>query len=193
MICLQHYADTVAICFSVGEVDPKSPSTAVTATSPVTPSGIPLVACLYSDRSFFIYDATNIKSIGKFRSCLHHSSGITDIAMLSANNTSLPASAFFTCGEDRTLRVWALDNEDERFRNVYSRDLIHTVHVEDPEFASIKVFLFVFIVCLFSIVHMMCCLNSVEISPTDFMLSQSTVICAPLVMHWETFGTFHLN
>ncbi len=92
------------------------------------------VACVYSDRSLFVWDIKNIKKIGKYRSFLSHSACVWDIDVFpeedqikqerNSNSNSddrsitsvgshtpiaFPPGTFVTCSADSTIRFWNLE------------------------------------------------------------------------------------
>nr|CAG8559660.1 314_t:CDS:10 [Entrophospora candida] len=77
------------------------------------------LSCIYSDRSFFIWDIKDIKKIGKYRSFLSHCDTIWGVEMIPNNEDSstsekstssrLPENTFVTYSSDSTIRFWNLD------------------------------------------------------------------------------------
>ncbi|CAJ0897281.1 6385_t:CDS:10 [Entrophospora sp. SA101] len=77
------------------------------------------LSCIYSDRSFFIWDIKDIKKIGKYRSFLSHCDTIWGVEMIPNNEDSstsekstssrLPDNTFVTYSSDSTIRFWNLD------------------------------------------------------------------------------------
>jgi len=84
------------------------------------------VAALYSNRSFFLWDVSDPNKISKSRSFLAHSACIWDVKMLSCARASLPLppGSFVTGSGDGTIRFWNLSSPS---RNVYSKDLLHSI------------------------------------------------------------------
>ena len=82
---------------------------------------------LYSDRTVFIWDISNLSSISVSRAFLHHSAGINDIQISPRSTPEL--SLFATASSDKTIRLWHIPHGDPRQvehlmnRNVYSKDL----------------------------------------------------------------------
>lgn len=96
------------------------------------------VAAIYSDRSFIMWDISNMKRITKYRSFLSHGGCIWDVDILPEDTESpLPEGTFVTCSEDGTIRFWNLnhDNQDRGSelrasiaeKSIFSRDLLHVV------------------------------------------------------------------
>lgn len=72
------------------------------------------MATIYKDNSLVVWDITDIKAIGKYRSLLHHANCIWDVKVPHAtgdgnNPGQLPPRSFVTCSEDNTVRVWTFD------------------------------------------------------------------------------------
>jgi len=96
------------------------------------------VAAMYSDRSFIMWDITDLKRVSKYRSFLAHNGCVWDIDMLpDESDGPLPDGTFVTCSEDNTLRFWNInhDNQDRgpglrgsiAEKSIFSRDLLHVV------------------------------------------------------------------
>ena len=86
------------------------------------------VACVYSDRSLYLWDITDIRKVGKSHSFLYHAACIWGIESYPSSKEGmkgvLPTGSFVTCSSDDTIRVWNLDpnmgtNTIYR-RNIYS-------------------------------------------------------------------------
>ncbi|CAJ0829251.1 10706_t:CDS:10 [Entrophospora sp. SA101] len=90
------------------------------------------LSCIYSDRSFFIWDIKDIKKIGKYRSFLSHCDTIWGVEMIPNNEDSstsekstssrLPDNTFVTYSSDSTIRFWNLDqnsNSSSSNANIY--------------------------------------------------------------------------
>jgi WD40 repeat protein len=83
------------------------------------------VAVIYGDRSLYIWDASNLSKVLKYRSMCAHSGPVWDVRVLPQLSSSLsplsasakadstepsyPAGAFITSGADSTVRVWNLN------------------------------------------------------------------------------------
>ena len=82
------------------------------------------VAVIYGDRSLYIWDASNLTKVLKYRSMCAHSGPVWDVRVLPQLSSSLsplsiatkdvpepsyPAGAFLTSGADSTVRVWNLN------------------------------------------------------------------------------------
>ncbi|KAG2388159.1 hypothetical protein C9374_001009 [Naegleria lovaniensis] len=98
------------------------------------------VVTIYSDRSFFIWDISNLQRIAKYRSFLCHSDSIWDIDLFPENNENLPPGSFITCSSDNTARIWNVEasstlhvsekiERGESFisKNVFCKDLLHVI------------------------------------------------------------------
>lgn len=72
------------------------------------------IFCLYSNRSVFVWDATEANSITKYRSFQAHSGCIWSIDSINGRGTRLPAGTFVTASADSTLRFWNFDSEMPR-------------------------------------------------------------------------------
>ena len=67
--------------------------------------------CVYSDRSFFVWDLRDASKVCRCRAMHAHSGSIWDLDFLpssAAQRAGLPADSFVTCGADSTIRVWGL-------------------------------------------------------------------------------------
>ena len=72
------------------------------------------VAAIYRDNSLVVWEITDMKTIGKYRSLLHHANCIWDVKVPHTtgdgkNPGQLPPRSFVTCSEDNTVRVWTFD------------------------------------------------------------------------------------
>ncbi|XP_057379292.1 mitogen-activated protein kinase-binding protein 1-like [Daphnia carinata] len=103
------------------------------------------VACVYSDRSLYLWDVTDIRKVGKSHSFLYHAACIWGVESYPSSKEGmkgvLPTGSFVTCSSDDTIRVWNLDpnmgtNTIYR-RNIYSNDLLKTLYV-DQDLAFLK-------------------------------------------------------
>ncbi|KAI9551469.1 hypothetical protein GHT06_021802 [Daphnia sinensis] len=103
------------------------------------------VACVYSDRSLYLWDVTDIRKVGKSHSFLYHAACIWGVESYPSSKEGmkgvLPTGSFVTCSSDDTIRVWNLDpnmgtNTIYR-RNIYSNDLLKTLYV-DQELTFLK-------------------------------------------------------
>jgi WD40 repeat protein len=107
------------------------------------------LACIYNNRAIFIWDISNLKQIGKYRSHLAHSSCIWGLDMLidessvrqslepqdQGTTTGLPQTAFppgtfATCSADGSIRLWNIDHGGE---NIYSKDLLGSLSLSPAE------------------------------------------------------------
>eukprot|EP01138_Halocafeteria_seosinensis_P016161 gb/GECG01016491.1/.p1 GENE.gb/GECG01016491.1/~~gb/GECG01016491.1/.p1 ORF type:complete len:1438 (+),score=178.07 gb/GECG01016491.1/:1-4314(+) len=135
-------------------------------TSPVRPAAICVKLTLdckravvvYGDRSLFIWDIQGLEQerVVKYRSFLHHGGPIWDVKYLpdSKNCNLAPADTFVTISSDSTVRFWNMNpqalppapaNSDEehqqdskgmKYRNVFSRHLLHVLYVDKNKGAS---------------------------------------------------------
>ncbi|KAI8824847.1 WD40-repeat-containing domain protein [Fimicolochytrium jonesii] len=122
------------------------------------------LACVYSDRSMYIWDITDTKQIGKYRSFLWHSDAIWGVEMAPSSDSTLhlrgsalglPPHTFTTYSSDGTVRFWNLDlaarngeaeptTEDatavQRYfrENVYSRELMRVLYVDRAGIMKLK-------------------------------------------------------
>jgi WD40 repeat protein len=88
----------------------------------------------YNDHSLYMWDLTNIDTIGKSHSFLYHNACVWDIAVyplvseVNDNGGLLPPLSFATCSSDNTIRFWNLTTPSDdgngmkqRMKNVYSK------------------------------------------------------------------------
>ncbi|KAK9765992.1 hypothetical protein K7432_005252 [Basidiobolus ranarum] len=75
------------------------------------------IACIYSDRSMFIWDIKNLERVGKYRSFLYHSNCIWNVEtypevthLPSSLDSYIPSNSFATCSSDGTIRFWNLEH-----------------------------------------------------------------------------------
>ncbi|KAK9761218.1 hypothetical protein K7432_014039, partial [Basidiobolus ranarum] len=75
------------------------------------------IACIYSDRSMFIWDIKNLERVGKYRSFLYHSDCVWNVETYPETiNTPdslgayIPSDSFATCSSDGTIRFWNLEH-----------------------------------------------------------------------------------
>ncbi|KAI8047511.1 uncharacterized protein B0P05DRAFT_642271 [Gilbertella persicaria] len=71
------------------------------------------VTCVYSDRSFYVWDIRDLKKIGKYRSFIFHSDcvwGIEPCPNVEKEDNAIPPNSFATFSGDGTIRIWNLDN-----------------------------------------------------------------------------------
>ncbi|CAI2177185.1 1880_t:CDS:10 [Funneliformis geosporum] len=107
------------------------------------------LSCIYSDRSFFIWDIKDVKKVGKYRSFLCHCDTIWGVEMVpdrdsTATATSLPENTFVTYSSDNTIRFWNLDHNNSVSnggnesgannikKNIYSKECLKIIYV-DPD------------------------------------------------------------
>ncbi len=115
----------------------------------------PKVAAVYSDRSLFVWDLSDIKAVAQYRTFSFHRACVWDIGFVdkrdnktsSTNrnrNTSsdislpersnLPPGSFATCSADGTIRLWNLDPANQRsslYKSPYSREMLHIIDLDD--------------------------------------------------------------
>jgi len=96
------------------------PATVTAGAAAATKSN--MVACVYSDRSLIVWDATNEKSVTRYRSLAHHVGCVWDLEMVpsvtvpplaakaNSSHLPLPEGTFITCSADNTIRFWNLDS-----------------------------------------------------------------------------------
>jgi WD40 repeat protein len=71
--------------------------------------------CIYSDRSFFVWDLRDVTKVCRCRAMHAHSGSIWDLDFLpspAAQRAGLPPDSFVTCGSDSTIRIWGLAPRD---------------------------------------------------------------------------------
>lgn len=83
------------------------------------------VVCFYNNRSFFIWDLTNIRQVAKYRSFLSNSACVWGLDIFPSEapkpNSAFPSNSFATCSADGSVRIW---NTDTGGKNVFSKDLL---------------------------------------------------------------------
>ncbi|GAB6031726.1 hypothetical protein CHUAL_009471 [Chamberlinius hualienensis] len=97
------------------------------------------ITCVYSDHSMYIWDAKDVKKIGKSHSFLYHSACIWGVEVYpllpDSQKPILPPGSFVTCSSDDTIRIWNLDssmpNNTMYRKNVYCNELLKTVYVDE--------------------------------------------------------------
>jgi len=87
------------------------------------------VTVFYSNRCIFVWDATNPKKVGKYRSFQAHGNCIWAVDVLPSNISSkYPEGTFVTCSTDGSIRFWNLDlPAGTPSTNVYSKELIECI------------------------------------------------------------------
>jgi WD40 repeat protein len=101
------------------------------------------VACFYNNRALYIWDISQWKQVGKYRSFLTHSSCIWDLAIIPSSSSSsstantaigggtpIPPNSFATCSADGSIRIW---NTDIGGKNVYCKELVASLSLIQAE------------------------------------------------------------
>ncbi|ORX91295.1 WD40 repeat-like protein [Basidiobolus meristosporus CBS 931.73] len=114
------------------------------------------IACIYSDRSMFIWDIKNLERVGKYRSFLYHTNCIWSVETYptvtypaGSLDSHIPLNSFATCSSDGTIRFWNLEHLHSSASvtspvvsptspgptvshrgNIYSRELMHMLFVD---------------------------------------------------------------
>ncbi|KAI9296292.1 WD40 repeat-like protein [Neoconidiobolus thromboides FSU 785] len=81
---------------------------------------------VYCDRSYYIWDITNLKKISKFRSSLFHSDSIWGSEVINNKDKQ----QFLSCGSDGTVRIWNLNNNLSQ-QNIFSKELLKIIYIEE--------------------------------------------------------------
>ena len=101
---------------------------------------------VYGDRSLFVWDVSDPKRFGMYRSVLQHCGCVWDLQVPAASATpgvaapdaapALPPHSFATAAADGTVRLWTLDRSKKAaqarhpdLRTVYSRDMLRALPV----------------------------------------------------------------
>lgn len=111
-----HKLGTDISASSVYNINQPNEQNAAIGSKPVYPDVISVVpdeinntiACVYNDRSIYIWDLSNTSCVVKRYSALYHSSCIWGIDMYpsSTSDPLLPLGSFVTCSSDDTIRIW---------------------------------------------------------------------------------------
>ena len=90
--------------------------------------------CFYNNRSLFIWDISNIKQVGKYRSFISNSSCVWGLDMFPSSTSGAsalyPDGSFATCSADGSIRIWNIQSGSE---NVYSRELWGSLTLSSTE------------------------------------------------------------
>ncbi|XP_041659122.1 WD repeat-containing protein 62 isoform X2 [Cheilinus undulatus] len=90
------------------------------------------LTCVYNDHSVYVWDVSDVRSVGKLYSALYHSSCVWSIQVYpelsEPTQACLPPSSFLTCSSDNTIRLWQADAPSGQ-RNHYSNDLLRILYV----------------------------------------------------------------
>jgi WD40 repeat protein len=131
-----------------------SPAAAAAAASPsrTKPAALCIRAkgdhafAVYGDRSLFVWDVSDPKRFGMYRSLLQHCGCVWDLQIPAASAmpsggspdgaATLPPHSFATAAADGTVRLWTLDRSKKaaqarhpELRTVYSRDMLRALSV----------------------------------------------------------------
>lgn len=92
------------------------------------------IVCFYNNRSLFIWDISNVKQVGKYRSFISNSSCVWGLDMFPASSSTAsslyPDGSFATCSADGSVRIWNVESGSE---NVYSRELWGSLSLSSAE------------------------------------------------------------
>lgn len=95
------------------------------------------LVCFYNNRSFFIWDISNVKQVAKYRSFISNASCVWGLDMFPAvpagaskSNSSFADGFFATCSADGSIRIWNTESNSE---NVYSRELWGSLSLSSAE------------------------------------------------------------
>ena len=112
---------------------------------------VPKLAAIYADRSFVVWDITDIYAVAQHRSFSFHRACVWDVSFIdrrkegiaAANDKApqdgqqqqqrcLPPGTFVTCSADSTIRVWNLDPRQQRaspWKSPHSREMLHCLEL----------------------------------------------------------------
>jgi WD40 repeat protein len=92
------------------------------------------MVCIYSNRSLFIWDFTDINKVGKYRSFLSHSACIWGVDT-AKSVPGIPDSSFVTYAADGSIRFWNVSGEkiEASKANIYSKELVKCIQTSVEE------------------------------------------------------------
>ncbi|RKP08630.1 hypothetical protein THASP1DRAFT_29578 [Thamnocephalis sphaerospora] len=90
------------------------------------------ITCVYSDRSLYVWDVTDLPRIGRCRSLLFHSApvwGVETLPTAKANEHSFPPNTFVTYSSDGSVRFWNMHPmRPSGQRSLGGRELLKTFY-----------------------------------------------------------------
>uniref|UniRef100_A0A8B9KVT2 Mitogen-activated protein kinase binding protein 1 n=1 Tax=Astyanax mexicanus TaxID=7994 RepID=A0A8B9KVT2_ASTMX len=113
-------------------VDARYPDTVAVSYDPTNR----WLSCVYNDHSLYVWDARDLRKVGKVYSALYHSSCVWSVEMYPENSEQeqlcLSPGSFLSCSSDNTIRLWNTDMHSTTInRNVISNDLQKIIYMED--------------------------------------------------------------
>uniref|UniRef100_A0A8B9KWB3 Mitogen-activated protein kinase binding protein 1 n=1 Tax=Astyanax mexicanus TaxID=7994 RepID=A0A8B9KWB3_ASTMX len=102
-------------------VDARYPDTVAVSYDPTNR----WLSCVYNDHSLYVWDARDLRKVGKVYSALYHSSCVWSVEMYPENSEQeqlcLSPGSFLSCSSDNTIRLWNTDMHSTTInRNVIS-------------------------------------------------------------------------
>ncbi|TRZ00658.1 hypothetical protein DNTS_012998 [Danionella cerebrum] len=93
------------------------------------------VSCVYSDHSLYVWDARDLRKVGKVYSALYHSSCVWSVEVYpevrDGEQARLSPGCFLSCSSDNTIRLWHTDTQNSSLgRNIISNDLQKVIYMD---------------------------------------------------------------
>ncbi|XP_061405980.1 LOW QUALITY PROTEIN: mitogen-activated protein kinase-binding protein 1-like [Lethenteron reissneri] len=99
------------------------------------------LSCVYNDHSLYVWDARDVRKVGKVFSALYHGTCVWGVEVYPEVDRGpvaacLPPGTFATCSSDNTVRLWNLQRDPSPLgtaalpRNIYSSDLLKVLYVD---------------------------------------------------------------
>ncbi|KAM8832217.1 mitogen-activated protein kinase-binding protein 1-like isoform 2-T2 [Spinachia spinachia] len=95
------------------------------------------LSCVYNDHSLYVWDVSDVNTVGKVHSALFHAACVGDLEMFpdvsEAFGGGLSTGAFLSCSADNTIRLWRPDDGTQaplRPHNILSSDLLNIIYAD---------------------------------------------------------------
>ncbi|KAI4882938.1 hypothetical protein NFI96_015614 [Prochilodus magdalenae] len=114
------------------DVDSRYPDTVAVTYDPTNR----WLSCVYNDHSLYVWDARDLRKVGKVYSALYHSSCVWSVETYpeggDGEQVCLAPGSFLSCSSDNTVRLWNMDMHSASVnRNVISNDLQKIIYMDD--------------------------------------------------------------